>query len=228
MKPTTTDLKVFILMRNVTNLILNPSRAKARFFYAKKIKINRLYFFLKKNKEIKTLIASNKHCIFVYLIFLFFTYYFLPFYAIICLPFNQKEIVMTVHRTTQSTFAKRLLLARKKAQLSQYDVAQKADIALPIYYNLECESKVLRIRKETTQKIANVLNVSHDWLITGNGEMQTLEMKRQAEQIYCLSFVQGIMADKDQLENEQIYLLKKAIKHQRKYYTDFIDNFTNM
>lgn len=69
-----------------------------------------------------------------------------------------------------TTLAERLKLARSKAGLSQSKVAEAVGISQPTYQALESG----KVQKTSyMMEIANALQVSPNWLATGQGEMNT-------------------------------------------------------
>lgn len=67
-----------------------------------------------------------------------------------------------------NTLAQRLKYARELANLSQQEVAKRANISQPTYFKIENGST---LKPRNILEIAHALNVNVDWLATGEGEM---------------------------------------------------------
>lgn len=68
------------------------------------------------------------------------------------------------------TLAERIKYARERQGLSQQDIAKKAGISQPTYFKIE---NGLTLKPRNILDLAKALNVSVDWLATGQGEMTT-------------------------------------------------------
>ncbi len=103
----------------------------------------------------------------------------------------------------------RLHFARKKKGYTQDSLAETIGVSRGVIFNLE--------KNKTTPQtivvnaICQTLNISKDWLLTGEGEME--DTSHTAQSIRILAELYEVA--KDLSEDEQLYLLDivKALQH---------------
>lgn len=79
------------------------------------------------------------------------------------------DVVAAMENTGEMTAGQRLKMARKQAQMTQHQLAAAAKVAQSAIGNIEAGSRGFG---SSVIQIARALNVSPDWLATGDGEMR--------------------------------------------------------